>query len=128
MTHSTKIAAVAALVLGLAGCQGGAQNTGLAISGAAAEATQIALSPADLAQLKGTCQTAAPALSETTAPNAPPTVKDVAVYPAAFCQQLLAGAPIATTGSLTWLPTVLGYVKDAANVAGMVLPLVLPLL
>lgn len=122
-------AAIVALGL-LAGCTGGAANTGLALSGDAAGVAQIALAPADLAQLRATCQAAAPALVSATAPGAPLPVAQTAIYPAEFCRQLLLGTVPATADrtTLSWLPTVLGYVQDAARIAGMVLPMVLPLL
>lgn len=129
----TKIAAAMLFAIGgiaLAGCQGGAQQTGIEATGAAASLTEITLSPADLAQIKATCVAAEPALATATSPGAPGNVADVAIYPKGYCDQLLAGTlPMTTNGATpVWLPTVLGYVKDAAQIAGMVLPLALPLL
>jgi hypothetical protein len=107
-----------ALVLGI----GGAAVT---LSACGGTAQQAAL---DVAQLQGICAQAAPALAVATGPTAPDSVKDVAVYPKAFCDQISGDASIADQNSLNWLPQVLGYTQDAALVARFVLPVILPLL
>lgn len=109
----------------LAACGGGAQQTGVDLVQDAGYGVVRNLAPADLAQLQQTCQAAAPALAVATGGVAAQTVKDVAVYPAAFCRQLVTGARgnVADQSSLTWLPQVLSMVKSAATIAGFILPL-----
>lgn len=69
---------------------------------------------------------AAPAVMAATDPAMPPQVKDVAVYPFAFCQQLVSGSTgNADQSTLTWLPKVLAVTQDAASIAGVVLPIAL---
>jgi hypothetical protein len=105
-------------------CTGGAQQSGIDAMQNAGAGIVRNLSAADLARLKDACTAAAPALIQATGSTAPQTVKDVAVYPYAFCQQLLTGATgNADQSSLDWFPQVMGYVQTAAQLAMFVLPL-----
>ncbi len=118
-----------ALITVLAGCTGGAMQTGIDVAQDVGAGVVRNISAADMASLKATCEASAPALAVATAATAPAPVKGTAVYPAAFCKQILTGATgNVNSSSLTWLPTVLADVKTAATVAGYVLPVVLPLL
>ncbi|HXE51268.1 MAG TPA: hypothetical protein VN663_23015 [Ramlibacter sp.] len=124
-----RILAAAAITLILAGCQGGAQQTGIDLAQDYAVGSVRNLSAGDLAAIKDTCVAAAPSLIAATGAAAPKMVRDVAVYPYAYCEQMLSGSTgNADQSSLTWLPQVLGYVQMAARIAGMVLPVVLSLL
>jgi hypothetical protein len=118
MTRARTIGAAAGLVLAgaLAAC-GGTDPT-------------ASLSPADLAQLRTTCEANASALATATAPGAPAPLAQTASYPAAFCAQVLAGGVPATANSSSpsWLPGALQAAQEAGRIAGIVLPIVLPLL
>lgn len=128
-TMSPALILFTCLGLALAGCAGGAQQTGIDISQDLGAGIIRNISAADLKAIKDTCAVSAPALDAAVGVNAPSTVKDVAVYPAAFCKQVVAGdLGTANTNSLAWLQTVLTYIKTAATIAGYVLPFVLPLL
>lgn len=121
--------AALALILSLAGCQGGAQQTGIDISQDVGAGVVRNISPADMASLTATCNANAPALAMATAPGAPAPVSGTAVYPAAFCKQILTGATgNVNSNSLSWLPGVLSVLQTAGTIAGYVLPVVLPLL
>lgn len=110
----------------LAGCTGGAKQTGIDLAQDAGAGIVRNLSAADLQKLKDTCLAAAPAVVAAADPAMPKPVKDVAVYPYAFCAQLISGsAGNADQSSLTWLPKVLAMTDDAAQVAGVVLPIAL---
>lgn len=117
----------AASLLALAACTGGAQNTGIKIAGLGAGAASVLLSAEDIATMKGVCQTASGALDIAASPGMPAQVKGTAVYPKAFCDQLLAGTVPATAdaSSPQWLNTTLAVLSGAARVAGVVLPLLL---
>lgn len=93
---------------------------------AAVVATETVLPAADVQKLQQTCVAAQPLLAAATAPTAPASVSGIATYGAAYCQQLTAGAVPATTTPTTpsWLSGVLNAVQLAAQVAGMVMPLV----
>jgi hypothetical protein len=118
-----------AVLVPLAACTGGAQQSGIDLAQNAGAGVVRNLSAADLARLKDACTAAAPALITATGSTAPQTVKDVAVYPFSFCQQLLTGATgNVDQSSLDWFPQVMGYVKATAQVAQFVLPLILPFL
>lgn len=122
------VPAIAALAT-LAACTGGAANTGVAVSQDAAAAATVSLTADEVAQLKAVCQASQPLLAAATAPAAPAPVAQTAVYPAAFCQQLASPTPpAAAKSSLAWLPAVLSGVQTAAQIAGYVLPAVLPLI
>ena len=125
-----RIGVLAALfaALVLAGCRGGAQQTGKDVAQDVAVGIQRNLSVADLAALKSACTASAPALVAATGTNVPSVLHDTAVYPYAFCAQLLTGQTgNADQSSLTWLPRVLSAVESVARIAGVVLPAVLPL-
>ena len=123
------VAYLAALAFLLAACTGGAMQTGIDLSQDAGAGIVRNISAADLASLKATCAITAPAVNTVVAdPGAPAPVKDIAVYPAAFCKQILTGdMGNVNSNSLKWLPVVLSDVRVAATIAGYVLPL-LPLL
>jgi len=95
-----------------------------------AQQTGLVLSPADLAALRDTCAAAAPALRVATNPAAPAPLSATAVYPAAFCQQLLAGAvpPTTNSSSPAWLGQTLAITQDIATAAGVILPIALKVL
>lgn len=128
MTRKSMLAAT--LCFGLAACQGGARQTGIDLAQDAAAGLQRNISAADLQLLRDNCTLAAPAVLAATDPAAPTTVKTVGVYPQAFCQEILAGKTPATANanSVPWLTKTLTVLKGAAQVAGYVLPFVLPLL
>ena len=118
------------LGLALSACAGGASNEGIRISQAASAVADVTLSAQDLAQLKATCQAAQPALIAATGMSAPAAVSGTAAYPQAFCTQLLAGTIPSTTNSGTpaWLAKTLSDMQIAAQIAGVALPAILPLL
>ena len=120
---------VVAVGLGLAGCQGGAQQTGIDITQDVGAGIVRNISPAETAAIQAQCKAAAPALISATAATAPKPLKAVAVYPFAFCQQILSGKTVdPTQQSNQWLDNVLKMTATAAQIAGYVLPAVLPLL
>lgn len=99
-------------------------------SAAAATISASVLSAADLAKLQAGCASAAGLLSIATSPVVPASVSGIAVYPAAYCQQLAAApagsVPATTTaGTASWWSTALAAAQDAAQIAGVVLPLLL---
>src|SRR6266404_5740948 len=100
-TAMNRFLSVATLLV-LMGCQGGAQQTGIDLSQDAAAALQRNISAADLAILKRGCGDAAPALAAAIDPAAPKPVVAVAVYPVAFCRDILAGVvpPTANANSV----------------------------
>lgn len=111
----------AASLLSLASCSGGN------LAPVAASLTPAVLSPGQLAQVQTLCQAAQPALNIAASPSMPAQLKETAVYPQAYCSQLLAGTVPPTTDANTpsWLPQVINATKIAAQVAGVVLPLIL---
>lgn len=78
------------------------------------------------AQLQQGCAAAAPFLNAATSPAVPASVSQVAVYGAAFCNQINAGTlPVtANANSAPWLGQVLQGAQTAAQIAGVVLPLI----
>jgi hypothetical protein len=125
-----RIALVFAAFLALAGCQGGAQQTGIDLAQDAGAGLARNISAAEVAQIQAQCKAAAPALIAATSTTAPVPVKDVAVYPYAFCEQFLSGKAYVdpTQQSSSWLDGVLRLTATAAQLAGYVLPILLPLL
>lgn len=130
MRKNTIAAAALFLAAGagiLAGCNGGAANEGAKIAGVAGAASAALLSPADIAKLQQLCaaNTAITALAAN--PALPATVTQTAVYPADYCAKLAAGTMPPTTDSNTpsWLPGVLSAAKVTAQIAGVVVPLIL---
>jgi hypothetical protein len=115
----TRLAAVAVVAAGLAACAGASERI--------ATVTASVLPEDQLARLVAVCHAAEPALALAAGPAMPARVQEIAVYPQAYCGQLLAGAVPVTTDANTpsWLSTVLAGVRVAAQVAGVVLPLVL---
>lgn len=119
-----------AMLLGVVGCTGGAQNTGIGIAQTAATVATVTLDPATLAQMRQTCAAAAPALNVAANPAMPATLHDTAVYPQALCAQLVAGQTPPTLDSNTpaWLGKTLAVTQDVATAAGIILPVALKLL
>ena len=118
-----------AALLALAGCQGGARQTGIDITQDVGAGIVRNISPEETAALQAQCKAAAPALVSATAPVAPKPLQDIAVYPFAFCQQILSGKTVdPTQRSNVWLDGVLKMTATAAQIAGYVPPIVLPLL
>lgn len=93
----------------------------------AAAVTPAVLSADQVAGLADTCMKASPALSIAASPGMPAQVRETAVYPQAYCAELSKGTLPATTDANTpsWLPGTLAALKVAAQVAGVVLPLLL---
>lgn len=110
----------AGLILGL--CYLAAGCTGAQV---AATGTQVVLTADQLAGVEQLCQAALPGLTAASAPGLPATVSQTATYAQAYCTQLLAGGPPATTtaSTPTWLSSVISATKVAAQIAGIVLPL-----
>lgn len=96
----------------------------------AASFTPAVLSADQITKLQQTCQVAAPLLNVAASPTMPANVAETAVYPKAYCDQLLAGSipPTTDRNTPTWLPGVIKGVQVAAEVAKVALPIVLPLL
>jgi hypothetical protein len=117
-------------VMSLTACGGGAKQTGIDLSQDAAAALTRNISDADLKILKDVCTAASPSLLVAAADKAPAPVKAVAVYPEAFCTDVLSPAkPVtANANSVAWLTKTLTYVQDAAKIASYVLPIALSLL
>lgn len=117
---------VAAVFAVLAACS---QQSGIDLTQDTAVGIQRNLSAGDIQKLKDTCTASAQLLTTATSATAPAAVKDTAIYPYTFCYQLLTNQQNnADQSSLTWLPQVLQVVQTAAQVAGYVLPMILPLL
>lgn len=118
------LAAMLALPL-LAACAGSGTVAG------GAEAISAAVLPPDqVAQLRTTCASAAPLLAVATAPGLPASIGDTAGYADAYCRQLAAlpagqAPPTTDAGTPTWLPGVIAATRAAAQIAGVVLPLLL---
>ena len=113
---------IATLLLVLASCSNLAP-----VAPVAASLTPVVLTPEQIATMQTMCQAAKPALDIAALPSMPAQVKETAVFPQAYCGQLLAGAVPATTDGHTteWLPEVINATKVAAQIAGVVLPLIL---
>ncbi len=114
----------------LTACTGGAMQTGIDLAQDAGAGIVRNISAADMAALKTACSANAPVLDAVVAsPIVPAPVSAVAVYPAAFCRQILTGATgNVNSNSIAWLSKVLSDAQTAAQIAGYVLPVVLPLL
>lgn len=104
----------------------------LAVSGCdklqfAGFATKAVLPAEQLAKVQRACQLVGPALDVAAAANMPAQVRETAVYPKAYCDQLLAGMVPATTDANTpaWLDRTITILGIAAKAAGIILPLVL---
>lgn len=119
-----------AVLLALGGCAGGARQTGIDVAQDVGAGIARNISPAEAAAIKAQCMQAAPALLSATADTAPPAVADVAVYPRAFCEEFLSGKMYLDPAqqNSTWLDNVLKMTATAAQIAGYVLPVILPLL
>lgn len=109
-----------AAVLVLTGCSSFTTNpvvTGT-VAGTVLPASTVAV-------MQQTCQAGAPLLAATTGSNIPASISQGAAYFQTFCQTLLAGTvpPTADANSPSWLTTGLSALKVAAQVAGIVLPL-----
>lgn len=113
----------------LAGCTGGARQTGIYITQDVGAGVARNLSAQQTADLRNVCTSAAPSLIAATSTAAPAAVSDVAVYPYALCKQIIEGKTVDPTQQTPqWWDQVIPMVTQAAQVAGMVLPVVLPLL
>lgn len=114
-------------LLALAACQGGMKQSFVDVAQDAAVGVQRNLSTAEITALKDTCTAAGPGLVVAVSSAAPKPVADTAVYPYAFCKELLFGdgKNPADHTSLQWLPAVLNTVTTVAKVASFVLPLLL---
>ena len=88
------------------------------------------ISAEQAAQIKAQCIQAAPGLIAATAATAPAPVYNVGIFPYAFCQEFLSGKMYVDPKqeSVAWLDRVLRMTATAAQIAGYVLPVVLPLL
>lgn len=115
-----RLVAAVALLAGLAGCS--SLTTNPTIAGGVAGTI---LPASTVSALQQTCQAAQPGLVAATGTNMPATISGGAVYFETFCAQLLAGTVPATAdaNSPSWLTTGLAALKVAAQVAGIVLPL-----
>lgn len=81
---------------------------------------------ADLATLQAVCKAWGPGLDLAASALAPKSVRDIAVYPRAFCADIMLGSVAAADEhSAGWLSTVLALMLAAAKIAGFVLPLIL---
>ena len=79
--------------------------------------------PDTVQRLRQVCMAAQPWLELATSPLAPVQVRAIAIFPSAFCAQLLSGAmPSPEPGSMVWLQDSLGRVQAAADEAGFPLP------
>lgn len=134
MRKLTLLASVAVLPLYLAGCNSNGtpavtstQQT--TISQAAATVSASLLPANTIATLQKQCS-AAGAMLNAGAASSNAIVNTTAVDGAAYCNQLAVSAPAgqvpATTNSNTasWLPTVIAGVQTAAQLAGVILPVV----
>lgn len=90
-------------------------------------ATKAVLPAEQLAKFQRTCQLVGPALEIAVAANMPAEVRETAVYPKGYCDQLLAGMVPATTDANTpaWFDKTITILGIAAKAAGIILPLVL---
>lgn len=110
----------AASMLALASCGGN-------LAPIAASLTPAVLPAEQLAKIQRACQLAGSALDVAAAANMPAQVRETAVYPKAYCDQLLAGMVPATTDANTpaWFDKTITILGIAAKAAGIILPLVL---
>jgi hypothetical protein len=111
--------AMTLVALALVGCDLLKTPTGAAV------ASGVVLSPAQLASIEELCQASLPGLTAAVSPSLPASVTQTATYAQAYCQEMVAGGVPATTdaNTPTWLPKVIAAVKVAAQIAGVVLPL-----
>lgn len=125
-----KFAAAALLLGAISACSGPPPAPAIAAVDAAAQATQVALPPQDVAAMTDACRQAQPSLNVATGSGMPAQLSGTAVYPKAFCAQLLAGTapPTAAASSPAWLAKALAVTADVAQVAQVVLPVALKLL
>lgn len=124
-------AAVGAAALSLVACS--SISSFLTGPTATAVVANTVLPPAAVQQLAATCASAGPLLTTATASTMPASVSQTAAYVESFCQQLAvapAGSVPATTdaNTPTWMMQVLSAVQTAAQIAGVVLPALLPVL
>jgi hypothetical protein len=105
----------------LVGCSGGT------LAPVAVSVAKQVIPPDQMMQLVDGCAAAKPMLDVASAPNMPAKVKDTAVYGKALCDSLLTGVVPPTVDSNTpeWFDTVVKGTQIAAQVAKVVLPLVL---
>jgi hypothetical protein len=118
------IASVALIAL-LAACSPQQQQAATTITQAVASQTSNILPPSTVSEIDGVCQAATPLLNAASAvPNQ--TVAQTATYPQAYCAQLLGSSSTPTTTTATtptWLTGAISATETAAQIAGIVLPL-----
>lgn len=121
------IATLLAGGLGLSACSSADRDKGKMALGLAGAATPMVLSADQVAKLELGCRGALPGLAIAAAPGMPAPLRETAVYPQAYCAELMQGRLPATTDGNTasWLPMVLDTLGIAAKAAGVLLPLLL---
>ncbi|MGD9613863.1 MAG: hypothetical protein AB7H90_01550 [Alphaproteobacteria bacterium] len=104
--------AVAALLL-LAGC-----------SLSTVDVSRSVLSSDQMARIERLCRSAAPGLVAAASDHMPASVREIAAYPVAYCDELLNGRVPATTDANTaaWLDRALRLLRIAATAARIALP------
>lgn len=129
MSWIVALFASAALLLGLSACQAPTKkDIASAAVTTAATITPAVLPPAQVERIASTCRSAQPALAVAAAPGMPAQLRNTAVYPAAYCDQLLASGqlpPTTDANTPSWLPTVLTATQVAAAAAKVALPLII---
>lgn len=121
------IGALMAGALSLSACGPADIGRGKIALGLAGAATPIVLSADEVARIELGCRGALPALAIAAAPGMPAPLRETAVYPQAYCAELLQGRLPPTTDANTpsWLPDTLSMLAIAAKAAGVILPLLL---
>lgn len=130
ITDMLKCKALAASALAtLTACSltGSPQNVQQEVQDAVVASSTV-LTPAQLAAVEQLCIAASPGLATATGPTAPPSISGGAIYPAAYCADLLRAPPgmvpaTTTSGTPAWLTATLQAVEVAAKIAGVVIPL-----
>lgn len=114
--------ALALPLLLLAGCSS-SSTTGTGLATTAAKVSTAVLPKDTLAFLEGVCDASAAALNVAAGSSMPEKVRDTAVYPKAYCEQLLAGTVPSTTDKNTpgWLTSTIAALRTAATIAGIFL-------
>ena len=123
----TTIAVVA--LLGLAACQGGAKQTGIDLAQDAAAALSRNSSVAEDQAIAARCVSFRPAFAAGVK-SSNKQLSSVASFGRAFCADFANGKIIVDPQqqSVAWLDGVLKGTEEAAQLAGIILPVVLPLL
>lgn len=124
------VAAFLALLLTgvmLTACAGGAANEGVKVATVAGQASAALLPPSAAQKVASTCVAAGPMLAVASSPGLPAAVSETASYGDAYCRQLVATGqlpPTTDSNTVSWLPTVISGVQTAAQLAGVILPIV----